>query len=119
VGKNIRSIQKLRREVEKAKRMLSSQHETKVEIESFFQNEDFGERLTRAKFEELNNDLFQSTLKPVEKVMEDAHLKKSEIAEVILVGGSTRIPKIRQIIKEYFNGKEPSRSVNPDEAVGK
>jgi molecular chaperone DnaK (HSP70) len=118
-GKNIRSLQKLRREVEKAKRTLSSELQTKIEIESFFQNEDFTEVLTRAKFEELNNDLFQSTLEPVEKVLEDAHLKKSDIADVILVGGSTRIPKVRQILKEYFNGKEPSRGVNPDEAVGK
>ncbi len=118
-GKNIRSLQKLRREVEKAKRTLSSELQTKIEIESFFPNEDFTEVLTRAKFEELNNDLFQSTLEPVEKVLEDAHLKKSDIADVILVGGSTRIPKVRQILKEYFNGKEPSRGVNPDEAVGK
>jgi len=117
-GKNIRSLQKLRREVEKAKRILSSEHQTKIEIESFFQNQDFTEVLTRAKFEELNNDLFQSTLVPVEKVMKDAHLKKTDIAEVILVGGSTRIPKIRQILKEYFNGKPPSTGVNPDEAVG-
>ncbi len=118
-GKNNRSLQKLRREVEKAKRTLSSELQTKIEIESFFPNEDFTEVLTRAKFEELNNDLFQSTLKPVEKVLEDAHLKKSDIADVILVGGSTRIPKVRQMLKQYFNGKEPSRGVNPDEAVGK
>ncbi len=118
-GKDIRSLQKLRREVEKAKRILSFEHQTKIEIESFFQNNDFSETLTRAKFEELNNDLFQSTLIPVEQAMKDARLKKSDISEVILVGGSTRIPKVRQILKEYFNGKEPSRSVNPDEAVGK
>lgn len=119
VGKDVRALQKLRREVEKAKRTLSFEHQTKIEIESFFQNDDFNEILTRAKFEELNNDLFQSTLKPIEKVIEDAGLKRSDIAEVILVGGSTRIPKVRQILKEYFNGKEPSRGVNPDEAVGK
>jgi molecular chaperone DnaK (HSP70) len=117
-GKNIRSLQKLRREVEKAKRTLSSEQQTKIEIEAFFQTEDFNEVLTRAKFEELNNDLFQSTLIPVENVMKDAHLKKTDIAEVILVGGSTRIPKIRKILKEYFNGKPPSTGVNPDEAVG-
>ncbi|CAF4564086.1 unnamed protein product [Rotaria sp. Silwood2] len=120
-GKNVqdtRALQKLRREVEKAKRILSSEVEIKIEIESFFQNADFNEKLTRAKFEELNLDLFQSTLIPVEKVLEDGDLKKSDIDEIILVGGSTRIPKIRQLLKEYFNGKEPLRSINPDEAVG-
>ena len=119
VAKNIRSIEKLRREVEKAKRTLSFEHQTKIEIESFFQNEDFSETLTRAKFEELNMDLFRSTMIPVENAMKDATLTKSDIAEVLLVGGSTRIPKIRQMIKEYFNGKEPARGINPDEAVGK
>ncbi|CAF5081032.1 unnamed protein product, partial [Rotaria sp. Silwood1] len=112
-----RAVQKLRREVEKAKRTLSSQHQTKIEIESFFDNEDFSERLTRAKFEELNMDLFRSTMKPVQKVLEDADLKKTDIAEVVLVGGSTRIPKVQQLVKEFFDGKEPSRGINPDEAV--
>lgn len=119
VGKNIRSVEKLRREVEKAKRTLSSEHRTKIEIESFFQHEDFSETLTRAKFEELNMDLFRSTLVPVKSAMKDAKLEKSDIAEVLLVGGSTRIPKIRAILKEYFDGKEPTRNINPDEAVGK
>ena len=73
--------------------------------------------MTRAKFEELNVDLFRSTMKPVEKVLEDADLKESDIAEVVLVGGSTRIPKVQQLVKEYFDGKEPSRGINPDEAV--
>ncbi|CAF1257638.1 unnamed protein product, partial [Rotaria magnacalcarata] len=117
--KDNRAVQKLRREVEKAKRTLSSQHQTKIEIESFFDNEDFSETLTRAKFEELNMDLFRSTMKPVQKVLEDADLKKTDIAEVVLVGGSTRIPKVQQLVKEYFDGKEPSRGINPDEAVGK
>ncbi|CAF1357562.1 unnamed protein product [Rotaria sordida] len=115
--KNIHAVEKLRREVEKAKRILSSEHHTRVEIESFIPNEDFSEILTRAKFEELNIDLFRSTMIPVENVLKDAKLKKSDIAEVLLVGGSTRIPKIRQILKEFFNGKEPSRGINPDEAV--
>ncbi|CAM4846804.1 unnamed protein product [Rotaria magnacalcarata] len=115
--KDNRAVQKLRREVEKAKRTLSSQHQTKIEIESFFDNEDFSETLTRAKFEELNMDLFRSTMKPVQKVLEDADLKKTDIAEVVLVGGSTRIPKVQQLVKEYFDGKEPSRGINPDEAV--
>ena len=79
--------------------------------------EDFSETLTRAKFEELNMDLFRGTLKPVQKVLEDADLKKEDIHEIVLVGGSTRIPKIQQLLKEFFNGKEPSRGINPDEAV--
>ncbi|CAF0894031.1 unnamed protein product [Rotaria sordida] len=117
VRKDNRAVQKLRREVEKAKRTLSSQHQAKIEIESFYDNEDFSETLTRAKFEELNMDLFRSTMKPVQKVLEDADLKKTDIAEVVLVGGSTRIPKVQQLVKEYFDGKEPSRGINPDEAV--
>lgn len=110
-------MQKLRREVEKAKRALSSQHQARIEIESFYEGEDFSETLTRAKFEELNMDLFRSTMKPVQKVLEDSDLKKSDIDEIVLVGGSTRIPKIQQLVKEFFNGKEPSRGINPDEAV--
>merc|ERR1712021_163181 len=117
IRKDNRAVQKLRREVEKAKRQLSSTHTARIEIESFFEGEDFSETLTRAKFEELNNDLFRGTLKPVQKVMEDAELKKSEIDEIVLVGGSTRIPKIQQLVKEFFNGKEPSKGINPDEAV--
>lgn len=117
VRKNDRSVQKLRREVEKAKRALSSAHQAKVEIESFFEGEDFSETLTRAKFEELNMDLFRSTMVPVKKVMEDGDMEKSEIDEIVLVGGSTRIPKVQQLVKEYFGGKEPSRGINPDEAV--
>jgi heat shock protein 5 len=120
-GKNIkgdnRALQKLRREVEKAKRTLSTQHQTRIEIESFFEGEDFSETLTRARFEELNMDLFRSTMKPVQKVLADGDMKKNEVDEIVLVGGSTRIPKIQQLVKEYFNGKEPSRGINPDEAV--
>merc|ERR1719384_2136723 len=120
-GKDIRSddraVQKLRREVEKAKRALSNSHQTKLEVESLFDGQDFSETLTRAKFEELNMDLFRSTMKPVKKVLEDGDMKVSEINEIILVGGSTRIPKIQQLVKEFFKGKEPSRGVNPDEAV--
>ncbi|VDO23613.1 unnamed protein product, partial [Haemonchus placei] len=115
--KDNRAVQKLRREVEKAKRALSSQHQTKVEVESIMDGEDFSETLTRAKFEELNMDLFRATLKPVQKVLEDSDLKKDQVHEIVLVGGSTRIPKVQQLIKEFFNGKEPSRGINPDEAV--
>ncbi|XP_013384606.1 78 kDa glucose-regulated protein [Lingula anatina] len=117
IRKSNRATQKLRREVEKAKRALSSAHQTRIEIESFYEGEDFSETLTRAKFEELNMDLFRKTMAPVKKVMEDSDLKKSDIDEIVLVGGSTRIPKVQQLVKEYFDGKEPSRGINPDEAV--
>jgi len=121
MGKDIRqdnrAVQKLRREVEKAKRALSSTHQTRLEIESLVDGEDFSETLTRAKFEELNIDLFKKTLKEVTKVLEDAELTKKEIHDIILVGGSTRIPKVKQLVKEFFNGKEPRSGVNPDEAV--
>merc|ERR1712013_501682 len=115
--KDVRAVQKLRREVEKAKRALSAAHQVRVEVESLFEGEDFSETLTRAKFEELNMDLFKGTLKPVQKVLEDADLTKKEIDEIVLVGGSTRIPKVQSLVKEFFNGKEPSKGINPDEAV--
>merc|ERR1712008_458688 len=115
--KDNRAVQKLRREVEKAKRALSSAHQTKVEVEALFDGQDFSETLTRAKFEELNMDLFRSTMKPVKKVLEDGSMSKKDVDEIVLVGGSTRIPKVQQLIKEFFNGKEPSKGVNPDEAV--
>ncbi|KAJ8353029.1 hypothetical protein AAFF_G00119400 [Aldrovandia affinis] len=117
VRRDKRAVQKLRREVEKAKRVLSDQHQARIEIKAFFEGEDFSETLTRAKFEELNMDLFRSTMKPVQKVLEDSDLKKADIDEIVLVGGSTRIPKIQQLVKEFFNGKEPSRGINPDETV--
>jgi len=112
-----KAIQKLRREAERAKRTLSQQHQAKIEIESFCHGEDLVETLTRAKFEELNMDLFKKTLKPVQTALDDAKLAKSDIDEVILVGGSTRIPKVQQLLKDFFNGKEPNRGINPDEAV--
>ena len=116
VTPNLRAMGKLKREVEKAKRTLSSQQSTRIEIESFEGGNDFSETLTRAKFEELNMDLFRKTMKPVEQVLKDANLKKEAIHEIVLVGGSTRIPKVQQLLKEYF-GKEPSKGINPDEAV--
>jgi len=112
-----RALQKLRREVERVKRTLSAQHTAKLEIEGLMDGLDFSEQLTRARFEELNLDLFKKTLQPVQKVLEDAELSKSEVDEIVLVGGSTRIPKVQQLLKEFFDGKEPSRGVNPDEAV--
>jgi len=116
-SKDGRSVGKLRREVEIAKRTLSTAHQAKIEIENFNDGEDLVQTLTRAKFEELNLDLFKKTLIPLQKVLDDAGLKKNEINEVVLVGGSTRIPKVQQLIKDFFNGKEPNRGVNPDEAV--
>lgn len=117
ISKDKRALQKLRREAERVKRSLSTQHQGRLEIESLIDGEDFTETLTRARFEELNNDLFRQTLSPVEKVMKDAGLKKSEVDEIVMVGGSTRIPKIQELIRDFFNGKEPNRGINPDEAV--
>lgn len=91
--------------------------QVRIEIESLIDGIDFSEPLTRAKFEELNMDLFKKTMDPVKKAMEDAGLKKTDIKEIVLVGGSTRIPKVQQMLKDFFDGKEPSRGVNPDEAV--
>ncbi|GAB7363375.1 hypothetical protein MBLNU230_g3655t1 [Neophaeotheca triangularis] len=116
ITKNKKTMGKLKREVEKAKRTLSSQMSTKIEIEAFHEGNDFSETLTRAKFEELNNDLFKKTLKPVEQVLKDAKLKKADIDDIVLVGGSTRIPKVQAMLEEYF-GKKASKGINPDEAV--
>ncbi|KAA0197629.1 Glucose-regulated protein 78 [Fasciolopsis buskii] len=117
LSSNKRAVQKLRREAEKAKRILSVSHNARIEIESFYEGDTFTETLTRARFEELNMDLFKSTLKPIEQVLKDSGLKKEDVHEVVLVGGSTRIPKIQQLIKDFFDNKEPSRGINPDEAV--
>ncbi|KAK1665297.1 hypothetical protein QYE76_053456 [Lolium multiflorum] len=117
IAGDMRALGKLRRECERAKRALSNQHQVRVEIESLFDGTDFSEQLTRARFEELNNDLFRKTMVPVKKAMADAGLKKTDIDEIVLVGGSTRIPKVQQFLKDYFNGKEPNKGVNPDEAV--
>ena len=116
VTKDAKTMSKLKREVEKAKRTLSSQMSTRIEIESFHEGKDFSETLTRAKFEELNMDLFRRTLKPVEQVLKDAKVTKSEIHDIVLVGGSTRIPKVQSMIEEFFN-KKASKNINPDEAV--
>jgi len=117
IRSNLRALSKLRREVEKAKRALSAATQVKIEIENFADGIDFSETLTRARFEELNNDLFRKTLKPLDVVFKDSGFAKSDIHEVVLVGGSTRIPKIQKMVKDYFNGKEPNRGINPDEAV--
>jgi heat shock protein 5 len=117
MSKDKRAIQKLRREVERVKRTLSGQHQARLEVESLHDGIDFSETLTRARFEDLNIDLFKKTMGPVSKVMSDGGLSKSEIDEMVLVGGSTRIPKVQELLKDFFNGKEPNRGINPDEAV--
>merc|ERR1711967_83010 len=117
ISNDKRALQKLRREVERVKRSLSSQHQARLEIEGLVEGIDFSETLTRARFEELCLDLFKKTLGPVNKVLEDSDMAKSEVDEIVLVGGSTRIPKVQTLLKDFFDGKEPSRGVNPDEAV--
>jgi len=117
IKKDPRALSKLKQEVEKAKRDLSSIHQVKISIEGLIDGIDFSETITRARFEELCSDLFKKTLQPVQQVLDDAGMKKSEVDEVVLVGGSTRIPKVQQLIKDFFNGKEPNRGINPDEAV--
>jgi heat shock protein 5 len=114
---NKRAIAKLRRVVEQAKRVLSSASETQIDVDSLHDGIDFVETLTRAKFESLNDELFKRTLKPVERVLKDSKLKKSQIDEIVLVGGSTRIPKVQKMVQDFFNGKEPNLGINPDEAV--
>ncbi|KAK3809258.1 MAG: heat shock 70 kDa protein [Benniella sp.] len=116
ITKDLKTMSKLKREVEKAKRTLSSQMSVRIEIDSFFEGNDFSESLTRAKFEELNMELFKNTLKPVEQVLKDAKLDKKDVHDIVLVGGSTRIPKVISLIEEYF-GKKASKGINPDEAV--
>jgi len=117
ITKNKSAIQKLKTEIEKAKRTLSSALQASIEIDELVEGVDFKETLTRAKFEELNIDLFKKTMNPVEKVLTDSGMKKTEIQDIVLVGGSTRIPKIQTLLKDYFNGKEPNKGINPDEAV--
>lgn len=117
MAKDKRAMQKLRRESERVKRALSTQPQARAEIEALYDGIDFSETLTRARFEELNQDLFKKTLGPVKKVLEDAGLKKSEVDELVLVGGSTRIPKVRAMLQDFFNGKKPNAGINPDEAV--
>ena len=114
---NKRSLRRLRTACERAKRTLSSGAQASIEIDSLFEGIDFFRTITRARFDELNDDLFRSTMEPVEKALSDAKLAKNEIDEVVLVGGSTRIPKIQSLLRDFFNGKELNKSINPDEAV--
>ena len=114
---NKRSVRRLRTECEKAKRSLSSATVASIEIDSLFEGIDFNSTITRAKFENICDDLFRKTMAPVEQVLSDSKIAKSNINEVVLVGGSTRIPKIQQLLSEFFNGKELCKSINPDECV--
>ncbi|CAN0394498.1 unnamed protein product [Ascophyllum nodosum] len=114
---NTRALRRLRTACERAKRTLSSSTQAHIEIDSLYEGIDFNSTITRARFEDMNQDYFQKCLAPVEKVVRDAKMSKGQIHEVVLVGGSTRIPKIQQMLVDYFNGKEPCKSINPDEAV--
>jgi heat shock protein 5 len=117
ISKDNRALQKLRKEVERVKRALSSQTQARLEIEDLVPGYDLQETLTRARFEELNNDLFKKTLKPVESVLKRAGMEKSDVDHVVLVGGSTRIPRVQELLSDFFDGKKLSKSINPDEAV--
>jgi len=114
---NKRAVRRLRTACERAKRTLSSSSQASIEIDSLFEGIDFYTNITRARFEELCSDLFRHTLEPVEKALRDAKIEKSGIHELVLVGGSTRIPKIQKLLQDNFNGKELNKSINPDEAV--
>jgi len=117
VSSNKRALRRLRTACERAKRTLSASAQANIEIDSFFEGIDFYSSITRARFEELCADLFRSTLEPVEKSLRDAKMDKSSIQEIVLVGGSTRIPKVQKLLSDFFNGKELNKSINPDEAV--
>jgi len=114
---NARAVRRLRTSCERAKRTLSSSASASIEIDALFEGIDFNSTITRARFEELNADLFRGCLDPVEKVLRDAKMDKKAVHEIVLVGGSTRIPKVQQLLQDFFNGKELCKSINPDEAV--
>merc|ERR1711915_377477 len=117
ISANQRAIRRLRTQCERAKRTLSSSTQATIEIDSLFEGVDYSCSLSRARFEELNMDYFRNSMGPVEKCMRDSGIDKRNVHEVVLVGGSTRIPKVQAMIQEFFNGKEPCKSINPDEAV--
>merc|ERR1712240_925631 len=114
---NKRALRRLRTACERAKRTLSASAQANIEIDSLFEGIDFYTSITRARFEELCSDLFKGTLEPVEKALRDAKLDKASIDDIVLVGGSTRIPKVQKLLQDFFNGKELNKSINPDEAV--
>ena len=117
ISENKRAVRRLRTACERAKRTLSASAQASIEIDSLFEGVDFYTSITRARFEELCADLFRGTMDPVEKALRDAKFDKSDIHEIVLVGGSTRIPKIQKLLQDFFNGKELNKSINPDEAV--
>lgn len=117
ISDNKRALRRLRTACERAKRTLSSSTQASIEIDSLFEGTDFYTSITRARFEELCSDLFKDTLTPVEKAMKDAKMDKAAIQDIVLVGGSTRIPKIQKLLQDFFNGRELNKSINPDEAV--
>ncbi|CAL1376947.1 unnamed protein product [Linum trigynum] len=117
ISTNARALRRLRTACERAKRTLSSTSQTTIEIDSLYEGIDFYSTITRARFEELNMDLFRRCMEPVEKCLRDAKIDKGQIDDVVLVGGSTRIPKVQQLLQDFFNGKELCKSINPDEAV--
>ncbi|WP_411025358.1 Hsp70 family protein, partial [Salmonella sp. s55004] len=117
ISANKRAVRRLRTACERAKRTLSSSAQANIEIDSLFEGIDFYTSLTRARLEDLCSKAFRGTLIPVDKALTDAKLGKNEIHDIVLVGGSTRIPKIQKLLSDYFNGKEVNKSINPDEAV--
>nr|5BN8_A Chain A, Heat shock 70 kDa protein 1A [Homo sapiens] len=117
ISQNKRAVRRLRTACERAKRTLSSSTQASLEIDSLFEGIDFYTSITRARFEELCSDLFRSTLEPVEKALRDAKLDKAQIHDLVLVGGSTRIPKVQKLLQDFFNGRDLNKSINPDEAV--
>ncbi|XP_049398289.1 heat shock 70 kDa protein [Solanum stenotomum] len=117
ITSNARALRRLRTACERAKRTLSSTSQTTIEVDSLYEGIDFYATITRARFEELNMDLFRKCMEPVEKCLRDAKMDKSQVHDVVLVGGSTRIPKVQQLLQDFFNGKELCKSINPDEAV--
>jgi len=114
---NARALRRLRTACERAKRTLSSSHQASIEIDAFFEGIDYFTTVSRARFEEMNMDLFRKCMDPVEKVLRDSKIAKNRVHDIVLVGGSTRIPKVQSMLSDFFNGKEPSREINPDEAV--
>ncbi|KAL0095833.1 heat shock 70 kDa protein 2 [Phycomyces blakesleeanus] len=117
ISDDARALRRLRSASERAKRTLSSLTQTTVEVDSLFEGVDFQSNITRAKFEEINSTSFNGTVEPVERVLKDAKIDKKNVDEIVLVGGSTRIPKIQSLLQDLFNGKELNKSINPDEAV--
>merc|ERR1712063_138628 len=117
MSKNARSMRRLRTACERAKRTLSSSTQASIEIDSLYEGIDYYTTITRARFEELCADLFRGTMEPVEKSIRDAKMDKAAIHDIVLVGGSTRIPKVQKLLQDFFNGKELNKSISPDEAV--